>query len=512
MTTEMVNPFSGSFDRISKPNPTAIVIFGATGDLTARKLLPALANLAEDGYLPERFIVVGVARRPVGDEGFRNTITEAVKKFSRRPIRPDVWDTFSKQIFYQPVRFSEQVDYEALRDRLYGLEQGLGQKLNFLYYLATAPEHFAEIATHLKGAGLVEPAGTGRITSIVVEKPFGHDLKSARELNVEIRKSFAEDQIFRIDHYLGKETVQNIMVFRFANGIFEPLWNHKYIDHIQISVSEDLGVGSRAGYFDQSGIMRDILQNHVLQMLSLLCIEPPINLQADSIRDEKVKVLKSMRRIAPAEVATTAVRAQYTAGFIEGKPVKGYLEEDGVKPHSVTETYAAVRLAIDNWRWAGVPIYIRVGKRMPKRITEITVYFKNAPDAIFRGHENCTVEQNVLAIQVQPRESITLKISSKPPGLRMRLQPVVMEFSYGSSFGMPSPEAYERLLLDAMRGDATLFTRDDEIEESWDLLAPILESWSSPDGPPVHEYEAGSWGPTAAATLLKPGGHSWRRL
>lgn len=508
----MNNPFAGTADRITRPQPTIVVIFGATGDLTARKLVPALANLAQDGYLPQSYIVLGAARRPIGEDKFRADLHSGVKNFSRRKISPEVWQGFADRTFYQQVRFDQLADFKELKVRIENLELQQGQKCNYLYYLATSPEHFAQIAANLGAAELVEPVGGVRSTVIVVEKPFGSDLESARNLNVELRKSFAEQQIFRIDHYLGKETVQNILVFRFANGIFEPLWNHKYIDHIQVAVCESVGVGSRAGYFDQAGILRDILQNHLLQMLALLCIEPPINLQADSIRDEKVKVLKSIRRMSPSEVASNSVRAQYTAGFVEGSEVKGYLEEPGVGVSSTTDTFAALKLHIDNWRWFGVPIYVRVGKRLPKRITEITVYFKNAPDAIFRGLESCELEQNVLAIQVQPRESIALRMSSKPPGLRMRIQPVTMEFSYGSTFGMPSPEAYERLLLDAMRGDATLFTRDDEIEESWDLLAPVLECWESASGPPVFEYSAGTWGPTEAAQLLRTAGHKWRRF
>ncbi|MCB0339448.1 MAG: glucose-6-phosphate dehydrogenase, partial [Bdellovibrionales bacterium] len=342
--------------------------------------------------------------------------------------------------------------------------------------------------------------------------PFGHDLESARALNIELKKNFDERQIFRIDHYLGKETVQNILVFRFSNGIFEPLWNHKYVDHIQISVCETVGVESRADYFDKSGIMRDIVQNHVLQVLSLLCIEPPIDLKADSIRDEKVKVLKSIRRLSAQDVLYKSVRGQYIRGVSEGEEVCGYLEEEGVTPGSNTETYVAFVLEIDNWRWSGVPIYVRAGKRLAKRITEITVHFKKAPDALFRGLECGSPGQNVLAIQVQPKEGISLTMSSKPPGPRMRVEPVTMEFSYGHSFGVPSPEAYERLLLDAMRADATLFTRNDEIEEAWDIVMPFLNSWQTKDSPDIYTYEAGTWGPKEAAELLRPAGHRWRRL
>jgi glucose-6-phosphate 1-dehydrogenase len=328
-----------------------------------------------------------------------------------------------------------------------------------------------------------------------------------------LRQSLAEEQIYRIDHYLGKETVQNILVFRFANGIFEPLWNRKYVDHIQISVCEDIGIGNRAAYFDKNGILRDIVQNHVLQMLALLCIEPPISLSdADSIRDEKAKVLRSIKRMSPDEVRRSTVRAQYTKGVVSGENVTGYREESGVSAGSSTDTFVALQLEIDNWRWSGVPIYIRAGKRLPKRITEITIFFNKAPDSLFKGRQVGELEHNVLSIQVQPKEGMSLRISSKPPGPRMRVRPVEMDFTYDSSFGIASPEAYERLLLDVMKGDPTLFTRNDEIEESWDLLAPIFNVWDSKDAPPVFQYTAGSWGPSEADALLAKQGHKWRSL
>jgi glucose-6-phosphate 1-dehydrogenase len=328
-----------------------------------------------------------------------------------------------------------------------------------------------------------------------------------------LRKSLAEEQIYRIDHYLGKETVQNILVFRFANGIFEPLWNRKYVDHIQISVCEDIGIGNRAAYFDQNGILRDIVQNHVLQMLALLCIEPPISLSdADGIRDEKAKVLRSIKRMTPEEVRSNTVRAQYTAGTVAGESVVGYRQEAGVQPSSETDTFVALKLEIDNWRWSGVPIYIRAGKRLPKRITEITIFFNKAPDSLFKGRNVGELEPNVLSIQVQPKEGMSLRISSKPPGPRMRVRPVEMDFTYHDSFGVASPEAYERLLLDVMKGDPTLFTRNDEIEESWDLLAPIFKEWEGNHAPELQTYEAGTWGPAAADELLSRRGHSWRTL
>lgn len=514
----MENPFAEGENRVIRPPATALVIFGASGDLTHRKLIPALYNLAFDDYLPSNFVVIGASRSKFSDEQYRADLFEAVKKHSRRTVSDEIWKRFSQNIFYQPLDGTLVEDFVKLRERLDNLGKERAENFNYLYYLATSPNFFGPISANLKAAGLVEPHGRGlRSTSLIIEKPFGHDLDSARALNTEVRKSFAEGQIFRIDHYLGKETVQNILVFRFANGIFEPLWNRNYIDHIQIAFCEDIGVGTRAGYFDKSGILRDIIQNHLLQILALLCIEPPISLSdADGIRDEKVKVLKAIRRLSIDEVASHTIRAQYTKGFVTGEPVVGYSEEKGIAPGSVTETYAAMKLEIDNWRWAGVPIYIRAGKRLPKRITEISIAFKRAPDSMFRGRQVGELEQNTLAIQVQPNEGISLKISSKAPGPRMRVRPVVMDFTYGHSFGVASPDAYERLLLDAMKGDASLFTRDDEIEEAWDCLSPVLQAWS-PDNPaekapPIHYYEAGTWGPSAAAGLVRPQKHIWRRL
>ena len=510
----MVNPFLGEANEKAAYAPaTCLVIFGGTGDLTQRKLIPGLVNLAEDNYLPSEFVVIGVARTEHSDDEFRDSLWQGVQAHSRRKISKEVWDKFAKNIFYSKLGFEDTPDYVSLKAKLEEVGRSRRQNFNYLYYFATAPKFFGTIARNLKATGLVEDPKTGvRSTSIVVEKPFGHDLESARRLNTELRESFAENQIFRIDHYLGKETGQNILVFRFSNGMFEPLWNHKYIDHIQISVAESVGVEGRGGYFDGTGICRDIIQNHVIQVLSLLCIEPPVNLDADSIRDEKVKVLKAIRRYSEEEVVKNTVRAQYTRGILDGKELAGYIEEQGIAQNSRTETFAAMRFSIDNWRWSGVPIYVRAGKRLPKRITEITVYFRKPPEALFKGLGYQQIEQNVLAIQVQPKEGISLKISSKPPGPRMRAHPVVMEFNYGHSFGVPSPEAYERLLLDAMKGDATLFTRDDEIEEAWDILKPIMETWEGENLPTLAKYKAGAWGPKEAADLLRRENHRWRRL
>jgi glucose-6-phosphate 1-dehydrogenase len=508
------NVFAEGENRVIRPPSTVLVIFGATGDLTSRKLIPALCNLAEDGYLPSNFMVIGSSRTKLSDQEFRAKVHEGVTKYSRRPISDGVWDAFQKNLYYQPLDGGVVEDFTALKARMEALAAPHGEPFNYVYYLAVAPTVFAQISSNLKAVGLIEDYGKGqRSTSVVVEKPFGSDLASARDLNHTIRQSLAEEQIYRIDHYLGKETVQNILVFRFANGIFEPLWNRRYIDHIQISVCEDIGIGTRAAYFDRGGILRDIVQNHVLQMLALLCIEPPISLSdAASIRDEKAKVLRSIKRMRPEDVVRRTVRAQYGRGFVNGQEVPGYLEESGVAPGSTTDSYVALDLEIDNWRWSGVPIYIRAGKRLPKRITEITIFFNKAPSSMFKGRQVGELEQNTLSIQVQPKEGISLRISSKPPGPRLRVRPVEMDFTYDSSFGVASPEAYERLLLDVMKGDATLFTRNDEIEESWDLLAPILDVWANDKHHPLHHYAAGTWGPPAAAELLRPAGDRWRRL
>lgn len=514
MNSWVENPFHETGSKSGRPAATAVVIFGATGDLTHRKLIPALYNLACDGYLPPDCVVIGCSRSPLSDDQFREEMRKSVATHSRRGLNDEQWSAFAGNLFYLSLNAMVEADFEKLKGKLDQLGNERSERFNYLFYLATSPDFFGPIARNLHAAGLVEPFSQGgRQTSLVVEKPFGVDLESARELNQVLRRSFDEQQIYRIDHYLAKETVQNILVFRFANGIFEPVWNRNFVDQIQISVCEDIGVGTRAGYFDRTGILRDIVQNHLLQMLSLLCIEPPNSLNdADSIRDEKVKVLRAVRRFSPEMVFSETVRAQYSMGSLYGEDVAGYLAEKGVAADSRTETFCALRLEIDNWRWSGVPIYIRAGKRLPKRITELTIFFKRPPTRVF-GAWGSAIEQNVLAIQVQPNEGIGLKFLSKPPGHRMRVRPVVMDFTYGNSFGVPSADAYERLILDAMRGDPTLFTRDDEIEEAWSLLKPVLDVWASRENsPPMYEYRSGTWGPAAAAGLLRPAGHRWRRL
>ena len=510
-----VNPFAdGENGAGGRPAASLLVIFGASGDLTQRKLIPALYNLFCDGYLPQSFVVLGAARSPYDQERFRSHLREGVVKYSRREIEDSRWREFAQMIFYQRIDGTEAAGYGSLRERIERLEEEHAQRFNLLYYLATAADFFGPIAANLKSAKLVSYPGSDlRSTRLLVEKPFGHDLDSARELNAELRDSFEESQIFRLDHYLGKETVQNILAFRFANGIFEPLWNRRYVEQIQVSFFETVGVENRAAYFDQAGILRDIVQNHLLQVLALLCIEPPLSISdPDSIRDEKLKVLKALHRYSPAEARSLVVRGQYGGGFIQGVPVAGYREEKGVAGDSQTETFVALQLGIDNWRWEGVPIYVRAAKRMPKRITEVSIFFKKPAGALFKDSSLEGLDYNVLAIQIQPEEGISLSIASKPPGPRMRVRPVVMNFSYGDFFGIPSPDAYERLLLDAMKGDATLFTRADEIEEAWELVMPVLESWADAAAPALEPYEAGAWGPKKADDLLAREGHSWRKL
>jgi glucose-6-phosphate 1-dehydrogenase len=506
-----VNPLREGLSTRAVPQPCAVVIFGATGDLTHRKLVPALYNLATDGELPPAVTVIGFARRPKTDEEFRAEMEEATRKFSRQAVRDEIWKTFAQSIFYHQSEFADATGYKKLAERLAKIDKERGTRGNRLFYLAVAPDQFEPILKNLKAAGLNQTA-EGSWARVIVEKPFGTDLASARELNRIVHSSFAEEQTYRIDHFLGKETAQNILVLRFANAIFEPLWNTRYIDHVQITAAETLGVEGRAGYYEGAGALRDMVQNHLLQLLCLVAMEAPTDLGADSIRDEKVKVVRSLRRMTGAEVATNAVRGQYGEGAINGKPVPAYRQEKNVDPKSMTETFVALRLHIDNWRWADVPIYMRVGKRLPKSGTEISVHFKKAPSVLF-NKETVTLDQNVLVIRIQPDEGISLRMQAKIPGTSLRIEPVKMDFHYGTSFGKASPEAYERLLLDAMSGDATLFARRDEVEEAWTFIDPIEEAWhAKKDAPELFFYPAGSWGPEEADELLARDSHTWRRL
>ena len=511
------NPFRSRGGEELRVEPCAVVIFGVTGDLTHRKLVPALYALGAEGHLPSYFSLIGVARREVSDDAFREALRSSVEKYARiKPFSQASWRELASRASYLRCPFDDRDGYLRLRKMLEDFDRAAETAANRVFYLATAPEYFATIVRNLKAAGLLEPEADGRCRfRVVVEKPFGRDLASARLLNADLQSCLPEDQIYRIDHYLGKETVQNLLIFRFGNGIFEPIWNHTYIRHVEISVCESVGVETRAGYFDTAGMLRDMVQNHVFQLLSLIALEPPVAFEAGAIRDEKVKVLRSVRRLTAADVPASTVRGQYTRGFLNGEMVSGYLEEAGVGKDSPRETYAALRLELDNWRWAGTPFFLRAGKRLPKRVTEISIHFQEVPHKIFEHEETRLPAPDILSFQIQPDEGISLKIVSKLPGTQARMQRVNMDFSYGASFGIEPPEAYERLLLDCMRGDPTLFTRSDEIERSWEILAPILEAWESERGGgcPLQYYPAGSWGPDAADELLRSRtGQIWRRL
>ena len=509
-SAEQPNPLREGLSTRAVPQPCAIVIFGATGDLTHRKLIPALYNLAADGELPPAVAVVGFARRPKTDEEFRNELGETTKQFSRQGVRDDIWKTFSQSLFYHQSEFEDEGGYRSLAKRLDQIDEERGTRGNRLFYFAAAPEQFEPILKNLKAAGL-NKAKEGSWARVIIEKPFGRDRASAQELNRVVSNSFSEDQTYRIDHFLGKETAQNILVLRFANAIFEPIWNARYIDHIQITATETLGVEGRAGYYETAGALRDMVQNHLLQLLCLVAMEAPTDLSADSIRDEKVKVVRSLRRYRPDEIAQWVVRSQYTAGAINAEPVPAYRKEARVNPNSEIETYVALRLLLDTWRWSEVPIYLRVGKRLPKSATEISVHFKKAPMVLF-NRDSMEHDQNVLVIRIQPDEGISLRMMAKIPGTSLRIEPVKMDFHYGTSFGKASPEAYERLLLDAMSGDATLFARRDEVEDAWAFIDTIENVWTGKNPPPLTFYPAGSWGPEEADELLVRDGRAWRRL
>ncbi len=509
--TKKNNPLREGLATRTVPQACSVVIFGATGDLTMRKLIPALYNLAADGELPPALTVTGFARRPKTDDEFRKEQGETTRKFSRQTVRDEVWNSFAQALFYHQSEFHDAAGYKSLAERLDKIDQERGTGGNRLFYLAVAPDQFEPIIKNLKEAGL-NKAREGSWSRVIVEKPFGTDLASARKLNAVVRTAFSEDQTYRIDHFLGKETAQNILVLRFANAIFEPLWNSHYIDHVQITAAETLGVEGRAGYYEGAGALRDMVQNHLLQLLCLVTMEAPTDLSADAIRDEKVKVVRSLRRIPREKVAENVIRGQYAEGAITGKAVPGYRAEANVNPNSQTETFVALRLFVDSWRWADVPLYVRVGKRLPKSGTEISVHFKKAPQVLF-NKELTTLDQNVLVIRIQPDEGISLRMQAKMPGTSFRIEPVKMDFHYGTSFGKASPEAYERLLLDATSGDATLFARRDEVEEAWSFIDPIEEAWASKEEPPkLFDYPAGSWGPEAADELLARHGRAWRRL
>ena len=491
------------------PEPGIIVIFGASGDLTKRKLIPALYDLAASRRLPMEFAVVGLSRTEMSHEDFREKLREGVEEQRSNNFSEEVWDTFSKGIFYLPGDSKDPDTYQGLKEFLQELDGERETEGNRVFYLSSSPSLFPTIVEQLGEAGMNE-GEDGGYSRLVIEKPFGHDLESARELNSDIQSHFREDQIYRIDHYLGKETVQNILALRFANGIFEPIWNQKYVDHVQITVAESDGIGTRGSFYEEAGAMRDIVQNHVMQVLCLTAMEPPVAFDADSVREEKVKVLKAVRRIEEDEVEDYAVRGQYTSGWVWGEEVNGYRDEEDVDPNSDTETYVALKLFIDNWRWAGVPFYVRTGKRMPKKATEIAIQFEPTPHTPFARRETEGLEPNVLVVRVQPEEGISMKIGAKVPGSGFEVSSVNMDLLYGTAFLEEASDAYQRLLLDLMLGDPTLFIRADETEGSWEIIAPIMKAWED-DRQKVAMYPAGEWGPEEAEELLRRDGDGWRR-
>ncbi len=515
LATAAMNPLRVGMRNARTVEPCIMVIFGATGDLTHRKLIPALYNLELEHPLPPQFTVVGVARRPFSNDEFRKQALDSTNTFSRnRPVNPSVWETFSRGLFYHQSQFDDPEGYARLAELLEQLDHERGTRGNHIFYLATPPSFYGTIADNLSSAGLAhqdeeQAQGWSRI---IVEKPFGHDLQSALALNRELNKAFTEKQIYRIDHYLGKETVQNIMVLRFGNGIFEPIWNRRYVDNVQITVAENIGVEGRGDYYEEAGAMRDMVQNHMMQLLTLVAMEPPVNFGADAVRDEKVKVLKAVPPLQDGEIAADTVRGQYGPGMVAGEKVEGYCEEKGVSANSRTETYAALKLLVENWRWAGVPFYLRTGKRLAKRITEVAIQFKRPPYLLFRGTGAEQMQPNVLSLRIQPNEGIALLFSAKVPGQEMQLRTVNMDFLYGSSFGVEPPEAYERLLLDCMLGDSTLFTRIDETELAWQLVDSIERGWSKLPSSSIPQYEPGTWGPKESDALIERDGRTWRRL
>ena len=497
------NPLFEELDSERRAPPCVLVVFGASGDLASRKLVPALEALTDNRLLSSAFALVGVGRTEMSDQAFRELVLEAVEKPGA------AWEALVQGFRYVAGGYDEPGTYERLRRVLDAVDRERGTAGNRLYYLATVPGVFADVARCLARHGLNRPVSHDAFVRLVVEKPYGRDLTSALELDAAVRAGFDEGQVYRIDHYLGKETVQNVLALRFANAIFEPVWNRRYVDHVQITVAESLGVGHRGGFYESAGALRDIVQNHVLQVLALTAMEPPATVDARGIRDEKVKALRAVDILRPEEVATEVVPAQYVRGWVEGEEVPGYTEEPGVAPDSRTETYLALRLCVDNWRWAGVPFYVRTGKRLPKRMTEVAMEFQRVPHLPFAAGQTEGLGPNALVLRIQPDEGITLRFGAKVPGQVLRLRTVSMDFSYEAAFLEEAPDAYERLLLDAMIGDPTLFIRSDEVEQSWRIIEPVLEAWRGSRAPLVR-YAAGAWGPEEADRLLAADGRQWR--
>lgn len=512
MDTPNRHPFLEGLSKYRGAPPTVVVIFGASGDLTARKLIPAIYNLAADNLLPSDFFLIGYARTEVPDDDFRQLAVDAIKKFSRRRYQEDVWRRVAERTTYVAGGYDDPKAFTRLQERITRLEKSVGRDVQSLFYISTPPSVFRPILENLGTSGLAARHADSALSSkVIIEKPFGRDLASARELNRVVGAVFQEKQVYRIDHYLGKETVQDLLVQRFANSIFEPIWNRRYVECVQITVAEDIGVGGRGGYYEQSGALRDMIQNHTMQLLALTAMEPPVSLDAEAVRDEKVKVLRAIRPLALTPDDGDVVRAQYVEGLVGGTKVPGYREEEGVAPDSTTETYAALRLRIGNWRWEGVPFYVRSGKRLARRVSEIAIQFRRPPGNLFSEAHFINHTANTLAFQIQPDEGSTVLLNAKIPGLETRVQPVKMHFRYKTTFGSNTPEAYERLIVDAMIGDSTLFIRGDETEASWRIVTPVHEFWQALGARGLETYAAGSWGPLAAERLLWQDRQQWRR-